>query len=67
MGKPKGQKAAATDEGSETDLDSLGEDSKENKAKETVAAAATTTTLAQLVQQQKTLADQLVALCEMDF
>ena len=67
MGKPKGQKVAATDEGSKTDLDSLGEDSEENKAKETAAATATTTTLAQLVQQQKTLADQLAALREMDF
>ena len=67
MGKPKGQKAAATDEGSETDLDSLGEDSEENEAKEMAVATAIATTLAQLVQQQKTLADQLAALRKMDF
>ena len=67
MEKPKGQKAAATDKGSETDLDSLGEDSEENEAKEMAAATATATTLAQLVQQQKTLANQLVALHKMDF
>ena len=67
MGKPKGQKAAATDEGSKTDLDSLGEDSEENEAKEMAVATAIATTLAQLVQQQKTLADQLAALRKMDF
>ena len=46
MRKPKGQKAAATDEGSEMDLDPLGENSEENEAKETAAATATATTLA---------------------
>jgi hypothetical protein len=64
MGKPKGQKATATGEGNESVLSSPGlspcssnDEAITTTSTATVAATATTTTLAQLVEQQKVLAD----------
>jgi len=64
LGRPKGQKAAAT--GEEELLDDEVSDIW-SQASEGEAVAATSTTLAQLVEQQKTLAEQIAMLREQDF
>jgi hypothetical protein len=64
MGKPKGQKAAATVEREDGEL-SPNEPFEESEEEE--AAATTTVMLAWLVEQQKALADQIAALHEEDF
>jgi hypothetical protein len=65
MGRPKGQKAAATSEVGEVEV-STPEEISEDSEKET-AAASTMTTLGQLMEQQKALADQIAAWREQDF
>jgi hypothetical protein len=66
MSKPKGQKAAATTERDDGELESGPEEGLEEFEEER-AAATTTLTLAQLVEQQKALAEQIAALREQDF
>jgi hypothetical protein len=66
MGKPKGQKAAATVERDDGEL-SPDEAFAESEEEEESAAATTTLMLARLVEQQKALADQIAALHEQDF
>jgi Retrotransposon gag protein len=65
MGKPKGQKAAATDQGEEVGTSTPDEGSGEPEGEG--LAATTAITLAQLVEQQKALAEQIAALREQDF
>jgi hypothetical protein len=65
MGKPKGQKAAATDQGEEVGTSTPDEGSGEPEGEG--LAATTAITLAQLVEQQKALAEQIAALHEQDF
>jgi hypothetical protein len=66
MGKPKGQKAAAAVEREDGEPE-LSPDKVFEESKEENAAATTTLTLARLVEQQKALADQIVALRKEDF
>jgi hypothetical protein len=65
VGKPKGQKAAATGEAVEVEVGTPVEEPEEQDGEG--VAATTAATLAQLVQQQKTLTDQIAALRELDF
>jgi hypothetical protein len=66
MGKSKSQKAVVTDKGDGEGLNSPLEEVSEEFEGEG-AAATNTITLAQLMEQQKALADQIAALCEQDF
>ena len=66
LGKPKGQRAAATIvKGSGKERNSPEEATERSESEG--AAATTATTLAKLMEQQKTLSDQIAALCELDF
>ena len=65
LGRPKGQKAAATSEVGEVEV-GTSEEVSEDSEKETVAAS-TMTTLGQLMEQQKALADQIAAWRKQDF
>jgi hypothetical protein len=65
LGRAKGQKAAAASGENEVELIISDELSKMSEGEG--VAATTSITLAQLVQQQKVLGDQIVALREMDF
>jgi hypothetical protein len=65
MGKPKGQKAAATVERDDGEPELSPDEVFEESEEESVVA--TTLTLARLVEQQKALADQIAALREKDF
>jgi hypothetical protein len=66
MGKPKGQKAAATVERDDGESE-LSPNETFKESEEESASVTTTLTLARLVEQQKALADQIAALCEEDF
>jgi hypothetical protein len=67
LGRPKGQKAAATREGNKVEVEAeLGIPEKESEWQEGIAATQMKS-LAQLMEQQKALADQIVALCKQDF
>jgi hypothetical protein len=67
LGKPKGQKAAATGEGNEVEVEvELGTPEEESEWEEGIAATHAKS-LTQLMEQQKALAEQIVALCEQDF
>jgi hypothetical protein len=66
LGKPKGQKAAAMVRAEERELNSRPEEVSEGLGAEETASA-TTTTLAQLMEHQKVLADQIAALHNQDF
>ena len=66
LGKPKGQRAAATIvEGSGKERNSLEEATERSESER--AAATTATTLAKLMEQQKALSDQIAALHKLDF
>jgi len=65
MGRPKKQKVAATVEENEMDLGLLGESLGELEKEGIVAT--NVATLAQLIQQQKVLTEQIVALRKQDF
>ena len=66
--RPKGQKAAATREEVEQGFSTLEEYSEGSKGEKIAATESTTAmTLAHLVQQQKTLTDQIAALHKLDF
>jgi hypothetical protein len=66
LGKPKGQKAVATIREGEGELNSEPEEaSKGSGTEETVSVMMTT--LAQLMEHQKVLADQIAALRDQDF
>jgi hypothetical protein len=63
LGKPKGQKAAATMKGKEGEMELEPEEISEMlEVEETVSVSAMTTMLAQLVEHQKVLAEQIAAL-----
>ena len=66
--RPKGQKAATTGEEVEQGFSTLEEYSEGSEGEKIAATESTTvTTLARLVQQQKTLTDQIAALHKLDF
>ena len=65
MGRPKAQKAAATGDGLSSNDESLTTTPEESK--DAKVAAMNMTILSQLLEQQKTLADQITALREQDF
>lgn len=65
MGRPKGQKPVVTIGEVRTGVNTLSTISEEADKKEITAM--TTGTLTQLMQQQKMLADQIMALHKMDF
>ena len=65
LGRSKTQKAAATGGEENTDNEGL-EEASENLEKAEVVAA-TSTSLAQLIEQQKVLTEQIAAWCEQDF
>jgi Retrotransposon gag protein len=68
LGKPKGQKAAATMKGKEGEMELEPEEISEMlEVEEMVSASTTTTMLAQLVEHQKALAEQIAALRDQDF
>jgi ribosome-binding protein aMBF1 (putative translation factor) len=70
LGRGKSQKAAATGEESEVEVDTpeeLSEGLEEEVLAATSQATLTQTTLAQLVEQQKALAAQIAALTQQDF
>jgi hypothetical protein len=67
LGRPKGQKAAATGEGNEVEVEvEVGTPEEEPKWEEGIAATQARS-LAQLMEQQKALAKQIAALREQDF
>jgi hypothetical protein len=65
MGRPKSQKAAATGKFESTDEETLGMTPEESE--KLGAARDNATILAQLLEQQKALADQITALRDQDF
>ena len=65
MGRPKGQKLAATEEEGNTETETPGETSEESE--KTGVGAATYAALTQLAEQQKNIAEQIAALREQDF
>jgi len=65
MGKPKGQKVAATREDIGKEISTLENSGEENETQKIASTSART--LAQLLEQQKALADQIMAWRTQDF
>jgi hypothetical protein len=67
LGRPKGQKAAATGEGNEVEVEAeVGTPEEEPEWEEGIAVTQARS-LAQLMEQQKVLAEQIAALHKQDF